>query len=402
MKILMLTPYLPYPPASGGQIRTYNLLRYLSGSHDVTLVCLYKNPREKDNARHLNAYCREIFLCKRPERPWQLKNIAKAVFGPWPFLVVRNYSSEAAKTVQDLIKTRSFDIIHAETFYIMPHIPKTNIPILLVEQTLEYQVYKHYTLSKPWYIYHPLRLDTYKLKLWEKFYWRKATLVAAMSDADAAAITALEPEIRPIVIPNGAGDEMFLPLPLVQEHHSETPFRVLFVGNFSWLQNTEAAEFLIRHVHPLIRCDGISLTIAGQNIPATLIRNRSELIHFVQVPDDGSHDIQSLYRTHHAFAAPIFGPGGTRLKILAAMAAHVPVVTTPVGAEGLHAKDGESIMLASSAADFAASLRRLRSDKTLRERLANNAFDIAQRRFSWHSITQQLVAVYEKLVHPSV
>src|SRR3990167_6975787 len=102
MRILMLTPYLPYPPASGGQIRTLNLLKYLSQNNEITLVCLYKNDEEKKYLSHLKPYCESIYLCKRAEKPWQLKNIFKAIFGPYPFLIVRNFSPEAAKVLKKL------------------------------------------------------------------------------------------------------------------------------------------------------------------------------------------------------------------------------------------------------------------------------------------------------------
>ena len=81
----MLTPYLPYPPNSGGQIRTYNLLRNLSAEHTITLVSLYKNDAEKAHAQTLNEFCKNVYLCKRAEKPWTFSNIFKAVFGPFPF-----------------------------------------------------------------------------------------------------------------------------------------------------------------------------------------------------------------------------------------------------------------------------------------------------------------------------
>ena len=171
MKILMLTPYLPYPPASGGQIRTLYLLKYLRENHDVTLVSLYKNENEKKYAEHLRTYCKEIYLCKRAEKPWQFKNIMKAVLTDLPFLIVRNFSHEARFIVNDLLEKNKYDVIHAETFYIMPHIPPTDTPVLLVEQTIEYKVYQHFISRLPFFIRIPLWLDIFKLKYWEKFYW---------------------------------------------------------------------------------------------------------------------------------------------------------------------------------------------------------------------------------------
>ena len=136
MKILMVTPYLPYPAASGGQIRTLNLLKYLCKENEITLVALYKSNSQKFHSEYLKKYCKEIYLCKRPESPWQPGLILKSIFSLKPFLVVRNFSSEAADVIARLLKEEKFDVIHSETFYVMPHIPDTGVPILLVEQTI--------------------------------------------------------------------------------------------------------------------------------------------------------------------------------------------------------------------------------------------------------------------------
>src|SRR3989338_8340877 len=99
MKILMLTPYLPFPPSSGGQIRTLNLLKYLSKNNEITLVSLYKFEKEKEYLSPL-----QIYLCKRAEKPWQMGNIFRAIFSLQPFLVVRNFSQEAVTVLKDLLK----------------------------------------------------------------------------------------------------------------------------------------------------------------------------------------------------------------------------------------------------------------------------------------------------------
>lgn len=184
MKILMLTPYLPYPPASGGQIRSLYLLKYLSENHDITLICLYKNEKEKRYAAHLKQYCKKLYVCKRAEKPWQLGNVLKSVFSLLPFLMVRNYSKEAHQIIEELLNEENFDVIHAETFYIMPHIPQTLVPVLLVEQTIEYQVYMHFIETLPLWLRPLFYMDIFKRRLSEINYWKKAQLVATVSDAD--------------------------------------------------------------------------------------------------------------------------------------------------------------------------------------------------------------------------
>lgn len=394
----MLTPYLPYPPASGGQIRTYNLLKHLSKSHAITLVCLYKRAEERQHAEQLRRYCKDIFLCKRPEKPWQLATILKAIFGLLPFLIVRNYSPEAANTVRKLLQEQTFDVIHAETFYVMPHIPQTSIPTILVDQTLEYRVYKHFISQLPWYLHHPLRLDTFKLKYWEEYYWNHAQLVAAVSKTDAEAIHMLAPNIKPVVIPNGASDDMFVDRPVSEK--SDGIIDLLFVGNFSWLQNTEAAKYLIDKVLPLLadKLTHYRLTIAGQKIPESFTSLKDTHIQCIDLEGSNNETVRDIYIHASIFVAPIFGPGGTRLKILTAMATHLPMVTTSTGAEGLYLAHKKSVMLAEDPEGFVENIVALANDNAMRERIASNAYSIAHTSFSWESITKTLVESYQSII----
>jgi glycosyltransferase involved in cell wall biosynthesis len=309
MRILMLTPYVPYPPASGGQIRTYNILKQLSKHHEVHLVALYKTDEEKMAAPHLQHYCTSLHLCRRPKKPWQANTICKAITGSHPFLIVRNYSQEASQVIQKLLQAHTFDVIHAETFYVMPHIPHTSIPIFLVEQTVEYLVYQHFIESKPWFLKYPLSLDTRKLLHWEKTYWRQASLVAAVSDADATTIAKLDPTIHPIVIPNGAGDDMYVP----KRSFERSRKKLFFLGNFQWLQNVEAARLLLDHIFPqaLSQMPDLELVIAGQHIQRLTSTNHQSHITYVELHNEPETRVKELFLESDMFVAPIFGPGGT-------------------------------------------------------------------------------------------
>ncbi|MBI3620341.1 glycosyltransferase family 4 protein [Candidatus Roizmanbacteria bacterium] len=396
MKILMLTPYLPYPPASGGQIRTLNLLKYLSKNNEIVLICLYKNEKEKKYASYLETFCKKIYLCKRPEKPWQPTIILRAIFSPLPFLIVRNYSDDARKTVEKLLKNERFDVIHAETFYIMPHIHATAVPILLVEQTIEYKVYQHFTNSFPFFIRPFFYLDILKLRSWERHYWKKASLVATVSEADTRIISAIEPSIRSVVIPNGAGDEMFIKK--INNKKISTP-KILFMGNFFWLQNIEAAKYLIHHIFPhLLRLiPDIQVVIAGQEARRKLALPLDPHIEIIDIDPDDTPMVKKIYHDSTLFIAPIFGPGGTRLKILAAMAAGIPVVATKVGIEGLGVINGEHVVIANSPAEFANAVKTILSDHSFYNTLRRKAHALVRQKFSWMAIARQLEVVYKNI-----
>lgn len=396
MKILMLTPYLPYPPASGGQIRTLNLLKYLRAKNEITLIALYKNDSEKKYLPYLKPYCKEVYLCKRPEKAWQLENIFRSIFSLNPFLIVRNYSTQATTTLKELIKKEKFDVIHAETFYIMPHILDTDIPILLVEQTVEFKVYQHYVNSLPFFMKPLFSMDIIKLKYWERYYWRKAFLVGAVSESDKKTITRLEPTIRPVIIPNGAGEEM-----IVEKLGTKSMAKpiLLFVGNFFWLQNTEAAKYLIDKIYPSLHkaLPKIQLVIAGQNARNKLHLDDTDNIKIIDIDPNDSQLVKKLYSQSTLFVAPIFGPGGTRLKILAAMSSGLPIVTSQTGIEGLDVVHNHHILIANNPMEFVAQIKKVLKNKELYDLIRKNAYELVKEKYNWKKIAAELEIAYQRI-----
>lgn len=393
----MVTPYVPYPPSSGGQIRTYNLLKYLSQNNEITLVALYKNDGEKKYESYLKKYCKKIYLCKRPSSPWQFKNIFRTIFSPSPFLVVRNYSNEAKKIINQLLHQENFDVIHAETFYVMPHIPETKIPIVLVEQTIEYKVYKHFvnSLSPIFRLFIYFDIDIMKLKYWEKFYWKKANAVIVVSSSDEKLIKKEEPLLKTSIIPNCVGDEMIVDRLEKKDLKSPTIF---FQGNFFWLQNVEAAKFIINRIYPQLIAElpYVKVIIAGQNAKklGNLINKN---IKIVNIEPDNIDKVKELFRKNTLFIAPIFGPGGTRLKILAAMGSGMPVISSTTGIEGLDVTNNKDVIIANSPTEFVVKIKELLKNKAVYEKIRNNAYQLVKQKYQWSKTALKLESVYKNL-----
>lgn len=391
MKILMLTPYLPYPPSSGGQIRSFNLIKELSKQHEITLCSLIKFDSEKKYIDKLKPFCKKVYVFKRPEKAWTLKNILNTGVSTWPFLVIRNYSQSEKKALTQIIKEADFDIIHAETFYVSPHIPKTKVPVVLVDQTIEYQVYKHYVDSYRFPFLKPLLyIDVAKLKYWETYYWKKASHVVAVSQSDARVMKYLVPGLKATVIPNGVGEDFIGEVPL---HYNQTIF---FQGNYAWLQNAEAARILAKEVFPLISQElpDAELLISGQNteIIADLASSNVKLNDLAV---DDTAGVQKAVNGSGVLVAPLYGPGGTRLKILSAMAARLPVVTTKVGIAGV-GEDGQTFLQGETPKELAKQAVRILKDKKLYQKIADNARKLVEREYSYQSIARKLNDVYEE------
>ena len=398
MKILMLTPYLPYPPSSGGQVRSYNLIKELSQRHEIYLVGLIKNDSEKKYISHLRKYCKEIYACKRSKNPWTVSNIVKSVFGGQPFVVVRNYAQEAKEIIGDILKKNDIDLIHAETFYVMPHIPTTNVPVLFVEQTIEYMVYQHFieNLKIP-FAQHLLKLDIYKLKYWEKTYWQKATRVGAVSHEDKQQMRKLIPNLHVEIIPNAAGEDL-IHLYSAKETYAKPVF--LYVANFLWLQNVEGAEILSRRVFPEIRINipNARCIIAGQYAKEKLKHLVKYETEIVDLEKDSIEAVKRVYRESSVFIAPLEGPGGTRLKILGAMAAGLPVISSKTGVAGLDVVDSKHVLIAKTPHQFAHHAVAILKDNKLFDSIRTNARKLVEKKYVYSKIAKKLEKVYLQML----
>lgn len=391
MKVLMLTPYLPYPLLTGGQTRSYNLIKRLSAlGHQITLFCLIKEAEEKKYVGELEKFCKEVKVFTRPQRPWTLSNVIKTGLSLYPFLVIRNWASGEKIAIGDLIQREKFDLIHAETFYVMPHIPHTNIPILLVEQTIEHLVYRHFAEQTHLFLRPFLYFDVMKMKYWELKYWEKAKKVVAMSEEDKIKMLEEVEHLNVDIVPNGVDSEYF-GKKITDKLEDPT---ILYLGNFTWLQNREAVDVLVRRVWPAVK-KGVSnakLWIVGKNAQEFFRHLKSEDIDVGEI-----EDARVAYQKASVLVAPIYGGGGTRYKNLESFASGLPVVTTSIGIGGTEAKDNQEVIIRDKPEDLAQATIELLQNPNLYRKLAENARSMVSKKYDWNPIAKKLSQIYEEL-----
>lgn len=395
MKILMLTPYLPYPLLSGGQIRTYNLLKKLATKHEVTLFALIKEESERQFIPELEKYCKRVRVFKRSSKPFTLRNIFKTGFSSYPFLVVRNFTPETKTAVEKELAKEKYDLIHAETFYMMPNIPATQIPIILVEQTIEYLGYESFA-KKIWlpFLKPLLNIDIAKIRRWEEHYWNSCTKLIAMSDEDKDFIAKFVKEPSKIeVVSNGVDVKWF------EEKKKNLPDEptILSVGTFNWLPNVEAVKFLVNEVWPKVKKEipTAKLWIVG-NAPTKEIFDYQQRDNSITVTG-GIPDIRDAFNGAHMLLAPVFSGKGTRYKILEAMASETPIVATSTAVEGLGVEHGAHVMVGNSASQMAKQTINLLRDTQLQNKLAKNGKKYVRENYDWKSISQKLDEIYREL-----
>ncbi len=392
MKVLMLTPYLPFPLVSGGQIRTYNLLKALSTKHEITLFALIKDETEREHLSELKKYCSKIVLFKRTRHPFVLRNILLAGFTAYPFVVTRNLPLGMAAAIKKELSSSNYDLIHAETFYMMPNIPDTKIPIILAEQTIEYLGYQDYMKKANPLLRPILAIDVAKIKYWEQYYWKKADKLITMSEDDKQFIEKeLGLKTNTSVVANGVDLAYFS---AVKKNLPKDP-TVLFVGTFKWLPNKEAVEEIVTKIWPQVlkKLPNAKLKIVGFS-PTPRIQS------FAKDPSievlGAIKDIRTAFATSHVLLAPIRSGKGTRYKVLEAMITKTPVVATPLAAEGLDLKDGQNVLLATTPKELSEKVVRLLKDKLLQLKLAKAGQLIVKANYGWDQIAKVLGRVYNE------
>lgn len=392
----MLVPLLPNTAMSGGQTRWYNIIKELSKNHDVTLISFIKDDSEMRFLPDLEKYCNKVRIFRRPRSPWTFRNLFLAAVSFYPLLVIRNWSPKAAKAIEEELENGDYDLIHAEAFYVMPHIPKSpQTPTILVEQTIEYLVYKHYVDNEvPWYVKPIYLFDVMKLKYWEQNFWKKTDQLVAVSEEDKRIMQKLVPGLSIDIIPNGVDANHY------GKHKAKrkSPPRVMYgVTNFEWLQNIEAVDILIDKVWPTIheKVKDAKLWIVGRKIPqriTELANSRDDIEITESIPD-----ARDAYSSATVMVTPIKGSGGTRLKVLEAMASGLPIVSTSIGVAGLGVNHGEHVLVSDTEQGLANETIRILSDKKLYKKVSENGQKFVQKNYDWKSIVKLHDEIYKKV-----
>lgn len=234
------------------------------------------------------------------------------------------------------------------------------------------------------------RNDVMKMKHWELKYWQKATRVVAMSEEDKTIMEVQVPSIVVEIVPNGVDSKYFMQK---VSKKSQTPV-ILYVGNFTWLQNREAVDVLVRKVWPIIKgaFSKAKLWIIGKEAKVFFNNLESDDIRVDQVSD-----IRQVYQEASVLVAPIYGGGGTRYKNFEAFASGLPVITTSIGIGGTKARDGVEVIIRDNPDEIAEATLNLLKDKKLYNKIAVNARNMVKDKYDWDPIAKKLSNIYENL-----
>ncbi len=407
MKILLVSSYLPYPLFSGGHIRLFNIIKELSKRHKITLVCEKRDYQTDKDVNEVKKLCENVIVFRR-KKQWSMENIIKTAFSREPFLVVGHTNRSMRIKIEELLTMEKFDLIHAETFYIMQNIPKTRIPIVLAEHNIEYLVYKRYADLAPKIFKFLFYVDVWKMKTSERSFWLKASRIIAVSEEEKKIIGYRNVS----VVPNGVDLKQF------RIQNSEFRIqngekRVLFIGDFKWMQNIDSAKWILKDIWPEIsskfptspmlrgaskvHSSKLTLWIVGKNIPESikkLVSNQEDIIF----DEDNRQKTSEIFQQADVLLAPIRVGGGTSFKILEAMASGVPVVATRLGIEGIAARDKEEVLIADDPSLIAFKTTEILNNNNHYQEIAIKARRLIEEKYDWKIIVKKLEEVYSSAV----
>ena len=225
---------------------------------------------------------------------------------------------------------------------------------------------------------------------WEASYASRFRCCVAVSEADRRLLLNANPNLSIEVIPNGVDTRLLEPLPPM-----ECSSDLVFVGSMGYAPNSDGAVWFCREVLPHIGrlAEGVDLWIVGARPTPAVAALAGSNIHITGRVED----IVPLYRRSSVVIVPLRAGGGTRLKILEAMALGRPVVSTSVGAEGLNLVPGEHLLIADDPKDFAKQVVSLLSDPQLRLKLTRAARRIVAERYDWDGIAASQVELYQRI-----
>jgi glycosyltransferase involved in cell wall biosynthesis len=392
MKILAISTWFPYPPDNGAKQRAYNLLSYLGARHTLDLLTTSQNEHEAKLTDNLMNFCRRVMVFP-PARfvPSDINTVA-GFFTFKPRCMVARNCEELLTEARIWAAGEQYDAVIAETLEAAAYCLDLDVPVKLLD---EHNIESHVLKRQAQDIQSIFRRARYtatwmKTQVYEATTAMKFDRVAVVSEMDKQRIKEIigaENESKVSVIPNGA-DPSLLDYP----EQIREPQTIIHTGSINYRPNYDAARTLCFEILPRVQFNfpNVRVLITGAHDKV----NPLDLMAVPGVEFTGYvSDIRPILGSATVLATPLRFGGGTRLKVLEAMALGTPVVSTPMGAEGLDVRDGVDILMRETPREMADQICRVLADSDLRAGLSRSAKSLVRSRYLWPEIGAKLEEV---------
>lgn len=376
-RILVCSYESPVPPHGGYRLRVRHLARLLAGVGDVTVAALGEVPAAHDEPFELIGLAHDFSRRRALVRSWRRPYLAALLDSP---------------ALRDLAATGRWDLVVASSPFFVGQVQAAGVPVVLDAHNVETDIMATLAHTDDRRL-HRLRWrwEAAKMRSAERAAVRASAAVLATSEDDAGVFRAWG-AARVEVVPNGVDTTAV-------SHALPSPRReLLYVGQYGYRPNEAAAVELVTEVLPLVRAavPDTTVELVGRN-PTEAVRGLAG--GGVTVAGAVDEVLPHLHAAR-ALVVPLRAGSGTRLKILEAMAAGTPVVSTPLGAAGIDAVDGEHLLLGESPADLAAQTVRVLTDDALAQRLSSAARALVEQRYDWDAFATAVADVVGDVISP--
>jgi glycosyltransferase involved in cell wall biosynthesis len=392
------------PIKDGHTRRSYNILKGLGKKNQVHFLAFYETPEEilPENINELKSFCHEVEFFPAPPKKFGLFMIARlirSIVSREPYTIWRHYSKAYLKRVDDLISTKQFDIVHCDILPLAYTIrDKKSVFRAITDHDVSYlKCLRMGQQTSNVFLKLFCYFEAWKLKRLEGRVFGEVNLGITVSEMDKVLLEKICPEGRFEVIENGVDVEKFK-----ADSNQGSGNTLIWLGGFDHYPNKQGIFFFLENIYPKIKeeCPEIKFDIVGGGIPPKLqyiadIDKSIRLLGYVKSP-------LPYMQGASVFVVPVLSGGGTRLKVLEAMAVGKPVVTTTIGCEGINGMNEKHYIIADEPQDFVeATLRLLRND-SLRTLIGSNARKLVEDNYDYDSICNKLNQIYQQALKDRV
>jgi glycosyltransferase involved in cell wall biosynthesis len=397
MKILFTCKELPHAKVIGGPIIIYNRVKYFSKNHLVSLAAFFR-PGEEKYIPSVKPFCHDLKLVPLPAKRSPLKATWDFFRSPIPHYFLRTHGSQKmAETIAGMVQKDMYDFVIGE-YSVMGQFIHNNplLPpvrrIVSVHECYYLARLKAFRLGRLGIGKLKEAINLKGLKKYEFGMYKHADKVLTLTNQDKKKLLDIFPELDIAVVPHGVDVEGFSFFGSEREERS-----VVFVGNYLHYPNVDAALYFYREIWPRIKSKipEIKFYVVGQGPPPEIQSLSQDDAVVVTGRVD---DVRPYLNKGRAFICPVRLGGGFRGKILEAMAAGTPVVSTALGAEGVPAVQRENIIVADNPEEFTQGILDLMTDDSLFERIRKNARRLVEEKFAWQKGVEVMEGVLEKMM----
>ncbi|TDV72111.1 glycosyltransferase family 4 protein [Pseudomonas sp. LP_7_YM] len=337
MRILWTLPYLPWPTTSGGKTREYHLLHNLAArGHRITLLVQSKAALDDAARDALEPWLERLIVV--PRRPLRsLRTLLAVVFAHPPMLASVNGFSPTLQDQFETLLQEPWDVIQIQHSYAFQPfeapLRQSGKPFILVEHNIESGLGAASYLGFPGWARPFVRFDQWRYRQWEKRIFPQTRQLVAVTEDDAKGLTRMTSRATRLVV-NGVDCDYY-----AQVNPDRYSRRLLFIGNYEYGPNVDAVQWALEQIMPKVwQIDPmVRLTIGGYALPHSWPQRwadpRIDWLGYIP-------DLRTVQKEAAIFFAPLREGGGSKLKVLEAMAAGLTVVTTEQGSSGLQVING--------------------------------------------------------------